>query len=237
MSEFWVSEFEVGYYDKILEKGLIKKRGLQANWHKITCKKLQAFTDEDINHLDYACGPGTFIGKFVMRNSIGVDISDLQIKYATSKYSNFGNFQTIEEFNFEDYQNYFEIITVAGLLEFLDLEEGKSLILKLKTLVKPNGKIVITTPNYGGAFSLMQKIVYMFSNVNYESALKTKYHFKNLKSLDLGNEFKEVKIKKVITFGWLFSIISLDLGERINNLFEKIVNNKFGFIFLIELKK
>ena len=35
MSEFWVSEFEVGYYDKILEKGLIKKRGLQANWHKI----------------------------------------------------------------------------------------------------------------------------------------------------------------------------------------------------------
>ena len=77
----------------------------------------------------------------------------------------------------------------------------------------------------------------MFSNVNYESALKTKYHSKNLKSLDLGNEFKEVKIKKVITFGWLFSIISLDLGERINNLFEKIVNNKFGFIFLIELKK
>ena len=25
MSEFWVSEFEIGYYDKILEKGLIKK--------------------------------------------------------------------------------------------------------------------------------------------------------------------------------------------------------------------
>ena len=36
------------------------------------------------------------------------------------------------KFNFEDYQNYFEIITVAGLLEFLDLEEGKSLILKAK---------------------------------------------------------------------------------------------------------
>ena len=25
MSEFWVSEFEIGYYDKILEKGLLKK--------------------------------------------------------------------------------------------------------------------------------------------------------------------------------------------------------------------
>lgn len=237
MSDFWISEFEVGYYDKILEKGLLKKRGLQASWHNITFKKLQAFTYEDTRHLDYACGPGTFIGKFVMRNSIGVDISDLQIKYATSKYSNFGNFKTIEEFNFEDYQNYFEIITVAGLLEFLDVEKGRSLILKLRTLVKPNGKIVLTTPNYGGVFSLLQKIVYMFSNVNYESALKTKYRSKNIKSLGLENEFKEVKIKKVITFGWLFSIINLELAVRINNLFEKIFNNKFGFIFLIELKK
>ena len=60
----------------------------------------------------------------------------------------------------------------------------------------------------------MQKIVYMFSNVNYESALKTKYRSKNIKSLGLDNEFKEVKIKKVITFGWLFSIINLELGKN-----------------------
>ena len=81
-------------------------------------------------------------------------------------------------------------------------------------------------------FSLMQKIVYMFSNVNYESALKTKYHIlKNHKSLDLGNEFKEVKIKKVITFGWLFSIISLDLGERINNLLKKLLTTSLALYF------
>ena len=54
-------EFEIGYYDKILEKGLIKKGACRLIGTKLLVKN-SSFTDEDINHLDYACGPGTFIG-------------------------------------------------------------------------------------------------------------------------------------------------------------------------------
>ena len=38
MSEFWVSEFEIGYYDKILEKGLIKKRACRLIGTKLLVK-------------------------------------------------------------------------------------------------------------------------------------------------------------------------------------------------------
>ena len=36
MNNFWESELEAGYYDKVLEEGSQKNKGIQANWHNIT---------------------------------------------------------------------------------------------------------------------------------------------------------------------------------------------------------
>ena len=38
--KFWTDDFDVGYYDTILEKGLEKGRGLQAFWHNETLSKV-----------------------------------------------------------------------------------------------------------------------------------------------------------------------------------------------------
>jgi 2-polyprenyl-3-methyl-5-hydroxy-6-metoxy-1,4-benzoquinol methylase len=237
VSEFWTSNLETGYYDKILEKGIKKNRGIQAGWHNITFLKLKKYINQDTLHLDYACGPGTLIGKYVKNSSIGIDLSKNQILYAKNKYSEYGEFRELTESNLSSYKNYFDVITIAGLLEFLTIEEAKDLIIDLKENLNENGKIILTTPNYGGIFKFLQKIVYLFSRVNYDSALVTKYDYKIAKSLNLQGHFEEINVKKIITIGWLLSFFNLKLGRLASNFFEKLFNCKFGYLLLIEIKK
>ena len=86
MNKFWEEDLPVGYYDKILTKGLKNKKGIQANWHNLTFVEVAEFFDNTKKHLDYACGPGTFIGNYLNCDSIGIDVSDEQIDYAKKKY-------------------------------------------------------------------------------------------------------------------------------------------------------
>ena len=72
MNEFWIEDLEAGYYDKVLNNGLRKKRGIQSNWHNTTFKKVSDHIKNEV-HLDYACGPGTFTGIYTNSKSICVD--------------------------------------------------------------------------------------------------------------------------------------------------------------------
>lgn len=235
--KFWTDDFDVGYYDKILEKGLEKGRGLQAFWHNETLSKVASKFEGALTHLDYATGPGTLIGKYTQSNSLGVDLSTSQINYANQKYGEEGEFKTIKEFQFQHYQNKFDVITVIGLLEFLSIQQAKQLLKNLKKTLKKNGTIILTTPNYGGVFNYLQKFVYIFSNVNYEEALETKYTQKKIDALMLNENFSSIKVNKFMTFAWALSLVSFRLAKVLNNFLENITQNKFGFLYMIEIKK
>jgi SAM-dependent methyltransferase len=237
MSEFWSQKFETGYYDKILQNGLIKNRGLQPGWHNITFLKLKKYVLLESVHLDYACGPGTFIGAYIKNDSIGIDLSKNQISYAKDKYGKYGKFFSISDSDISNYKNHFDVITIAGLLEFLTIKDAIQLISNLQKSLKKDGRIILTTPNYGGFFAVLQKIVYLFSDVNYDNDLVTKYSSIKIKALLSEGSFKNVAVKKFMTIGWLFSMINLNLGSQVNQIFERLTNNKLGFLFLLEIKR
>jgi len=237
MSEFWSEKFEIGYYDKILQNGLIKNRGLQPGWHNITFLKLKKYVLAESIHLDYACGPGTFIGEYIKNDSIGIDLSKDQIKYANDKYGKYGKFFPISDSGISNYKNHFDVITIAGLLEFITIKDAVQIISNLQKSLKKDGRIILTTPNYGGFFGVLQKIVYLFSEVNYNSELVTKYSSNKIKALISEGSFKSVTVKKFMTIGWIFSIINLNLGSQVNEIFERLINNKLGYLFLIEIKR
>ena len=237
MSEFWSQKFETGYYDKILQDGLLKNRGLQPGWHNITFLKLKKYVLVESVHLDYACGPGTFIGVYIKNDSIGIDLSKDQISYANDKYGKYGKFYSILDSDISNYKNHFDVITIAGLLEFSTIKDAIQLISNLQKSLKKDGRIILTTPNYGGFFGVLQKIVYLFSDVNYKSELVTKYSSIKVKTLLSEGSFKNVAVKKFMTIGWLFSIINLNLGSQVNEIFEKLTDNKLGYLFLIEIKR
>ena len=113
MSDFWQETISPGYYDQILQKGLKKERGIQSNWHRSTFIEVSSFINSKDIHLDYACGPGTFSGIFLETNSIGVDISDAQIKYANQTYGKKDKFLSLEEFNKTMSNKKFDVVTVC----------------------------------------------------------------------------------------------------------------------------
>lgn len=82
MSDFWESSLEPGYYDIVLHDGIKRGKGIQTNWHRETLLHCQKYIEKTYKHLDYACGPGTLIGKFSQADSIGVDLAEKQIDYA-----------------------------------------------------------------------------------------------------------------------------------------------------------
>ena len=120
MSEFWEGDLKTGYYDKVLTSGLKKNRGIQANWHNITFSRVKKYLSKNISHLDYACGSGSLIGLYSQSSSVGFDISENQINYANSTYQGKGNFYTIDNLDLREHHEKYDIITVLGLLEFLE---------------------------------------------------------------------------------------------------------------------
>lgn len=234
MNNFWESELEAGYYDKVLEEGLKKNKGIQANWHNITQLYVRKYIKNDSNHLDYACGPGTLIGKYTQANSLGVDIAKLQIEYAIQKYGEHGTFLTTRQFEFGKYNNYFDVVTILGLIEFLSVSEIKGLLTKINTILKPGGKLILTTPNFRSLiFPLSDKL----GLVNWSGEHKTKLDAKSAVNLLNYKDFKIIQINKILNIGMLVSFINIKFGTFVEKIIEKLTRGSFGFVLIIELEK
>ena len=230
-------ELEAGYYDKIIKSGLIKNRGIQANWHNLTYKNVLDEIDEGSILLDYASGSGTFIGRYYKeKDSIGVDISKNQIDYSKNEFPEH-IFLNNKDFFIEDYLNYFDVITVLGLIEFLNTEEVENLLVKLKKSLKPGGKLIITTPNYS---LLMRFYLFLLSRLkpnNYEPFTVNKLNSKVAKLVSKSWDFQSYEIKKIVSLGVFFSFISIDFGIKIDQFIQKIFKYGSGYILFITLKK
>ncbi len=236
MNEFWNNELQPGYYDHVLERSLKNKKDIQGNWHEITFEKISFYLIKNKKHLDYACGPGTLIGRYSNSDSIGVDISENQIKYAREKYED-KKFLEIKDFNFNEHKEYFDIITIIGLFEFLNDDEIIELLNKLLMNLKSGGKILITTPNFSFFFKFIIFLQNIFSDVNYKKLHVNKVTSKKLKKLLTRNNFTSFNISKILNFGVFFSIISNKFGKKLNQTIRKISRSNLGYLIFIELEK
>ena len=235
--KFWDENLEDGYYDLILKQGLKKNRGIQTNWHNITLNSIRQFLVPGVTHLDYAAGPGTLIGLYSEAKSIGVDISNKQINYAKKIYGKKAKFYNIDEFDFIKYENKFDVITVIGLMEFLDKESFIELIFRLKSCLKNDGKLIITTPNYSLTMVCAEFIGSFFKKINYKDVIIERYKKSKVIKKMFKNEFSEVKVLKILNLGIIFSLFSINAGSLVHDIFARITNNKLGLLFLITLKK
>ena len=230
---FWENNIDSGYYDKILTEGLKKQKGTQTNWHYLTFKKIRKYILYDDKHLDYACGPGTFIGLFSPANSLGYDIDKKQILYAKSKYisikSNFtNNLETVLK------GGPYDVVTIIGLLEFLDSKETEKLFNTISKITRKNSKLILTTPNYNLFFKLALYFAKSFNLVDYSDVTKSMYTKSTLeKTLSL--YFNDYKIEKILNFGVFLSFFSLRFAEKFEYIIEKIFKKRFGSIFLVSI--
>jgi len=237
LSEFWNDSIDGGYYDKILTLGLSKNRGIQANWHNITFSRVKKYLGKNITHLDFACGSGSLIGLYSESSSVGFDISENQINYAKSKYQDKGNFYTIDKLDLSVNHEKYDVITVLGLLEFLDTEENLKIINNLYNLLKPRGKLLLTTPNFTSTMYVLEKALNIFGSVSYKNEHINKFNKSRLLSLLIQSKFQNIKIDKYLNFPVFFSFITISFSCKLNSLVEKILNKKAGYLLFAELTK
>lgn len=237
MDNFWQQQLAPGYYDKVLEDGLLKKRGIQSNWHHSTFINVSKLLFNLNNHLDYACGPGTFIGKYLDLNSIGVDISKKQIDYASKKYGSEGKFFTTEDFNFKDYEENFDAISIIGLLEYLSDIEILNLMKQVHFMLSNGGKVIITTPNYKSFMSVLDIIVNQFSKVNYKNENINKFNSTKILDLMIKTNFENIEVKKIINLGVFVGFINIRLSQIIQRFIHRLTNGRYGYLLMVIITK
>lgn len=235
MNEFWEKDLNVGYYDKIVNKGMQNKKGVQSFWHILTLKKVSKYLEKNLDHLDYACGPGTLIGLFSNSNSTGIDIAAKQIEYANLNYSNKGVFKKINDYELNNKK--FDVITILGLIEFISDDEIIDLLKTLGKNLNDSGKIILTTPNYAGLMNFYEVLLNKFSEVDYAEEHINKINTSNLLSLFKDLDNFEFNIKKFMNLSLFFSIFSHSIAEKIENFIGKMFKNYFGSLIIVELIK
>ena len=230
---FWENNIQIGYYDLNFRKGLKKNRGLRFSWHNFTFNEVLKHINPNGKNLDYACGPGTFIGQFDLNNTLGYDISSSQINYAKKNYSK--NYFT-NDLKIVKKQGPYDSITVIGLLEFLSKEEIFNLFSELKLLLKPNGKIIFTTPNYGRTMRFTQWFFNLIGGENYKNVTVNKLTNKNIQDIKLEKYFKDIEIYKILNLGIFFSFFNNNFSNYIHKYIGKITNNNFGLLYIIKVR-
>lgn len=121
---------------------------------------------KNLKILDTGCADGTFGAKLTKQGATvyGVDISPLATKIAKKKLKD----AFVVDLNNQKLPfsaKYFDLIIVSEVIEHLF--NPKNLLLEVKRVLKDNGRVILTTPNflYWG-----NRIKYLFGNFKYEKS-------------------------------------------------------------------
>ena len=122
-------------------------------------------------------------------------------------------------------------------MEYLTDGEIEDLLQDFYQMLKPQGKLLITTPNYGGLMSVIDKLLNNFGPVNYEAENINKLTKKRLIKLLENSKFNKVDVHAFINLGIGFSILNIKLAIKISSLISKLSFNKIGFLLFAKLCK
>ena len=227
------NDIDFGFYDEIF----YKNKGVRSAWHFTKFDYIKKKINKKNIHLDIGCGSGTFISLLNNKESYGIDISSKQIKYATKKYGkkNKKFYSFTKRIPFK--KNYFDSISLIELIEHLSDREIYILFKEIFRVLKPNGVIHITTPNYLSFWPLLEIILNQISKVSYEHQHINKFNLFNIIKITKRLRLRIVEKKTFILIGPFLAFFSFEISKLWIN-FDKFLTKIFpGFLIYIKIIK
>jgi len=231
--KFNYNKIEYGFYDNIFHKN----KGIRSAWHHIKFNFIKKRIKNKNNHLDIGCGSGTFLSILKNKFSVGLDISDKQIKFANKVYGNkrrkFISYN--REFNLK--KKFFHSVSIIELIEHLTNPQINNLLNQVHKVLKKGGKVYITTPNYFSFWPLLEIILNKISKVSYEHQHINKFNYYKIKKIVNEKKFKINICNSFILFSPFLALISFKLSiftSKYETIFTKILP---GFLLFIEIEK
>lgn len=212
-------ELPAGYYDQIVHKNSIRKY-----WHYFKFKEIVKEIGTNPNRiLDIGCASGTFLGRFLSNfndlEKTGLDISLNQITYADKHYR---NTQTkffcgkLWDLKFKD--NYFDVITCSEVIEHLPKEEIIKYLKIILKILKPGGKLIITTPDYKSYWPYLEIIVDLAFKQQYSKQHLTKFNKATLTELLNKTGLKVDKCRNILGLSPFIAPFFFNLSEKVSQL-------------------
>jgi|YelNatPaOPRAMG01_1025707.scaffolds.fasta_scaffold145139_1 2-polyprenyl-3-methyl-5-hydroxy-6-metoxy-1,4-benzoquinol methylase len=198
---------------------------VQRFWHygkKLAIKKYLPPLPSDYI-IDVGCGSGvitSFLGESGA-DVIGIDSNLQAITFAKNHFQN-NNVQFRQGLVDENFQigRLVDKIYCLEVIEHIYYNQGKQMLKEFYRILKPNGKVFLTTPNYRSLWPIIEWIMDRFHLApplaKYQHV--EHYHTKKLKELCLEVGFKIKIIKTNYLFAPWVAPFSWKLAEKINNL-------------------
>lgn len=159
-----------GFYDEIYQR----RAGVRFFWHDLKFRAVAARLDGAARVLDVGCGPGTFIGNYLGGvDCLGIDVSALQVDYANRRYGTAEHRFSTQALSGLDER--FDGVTMIEVIEHLAAADARRLLAEVRRLLAPQGRLVVTTPNYRSLWPLIEWGVNLVSRVSYEQQHINKY--------------------------------------------------------------
>ena len=95
----------------------------------------------------------------------------------------------------------------------------------------------MTTPNYNFFLKRVIKYGQFLGLVDYDSITKNQFDYKSIQSLIEKTDFEYRKTSKILTLSFILGFFSPKLSLYFDNLLQKFLNEKMGFILKVELNQ
>jgi SAM-dependent methyltransferase len=225
-----------GYYDEIFRRGA----GIQSKWHHLKFTHVSRMLPINCSRLlDIGCGPGTFIG--MLPDTIdctGTDLAAAQIDYANTEYGKPNHrFLCVSAGPLPFDSDSFDATTLIELIEHLELPVIEGLLSEAKRVLRPGGKLVLTTPNYAGLWPLLEKVVNAKAPVTYEDQHITFFTPGRLRTLLSGLGFDRVRVSTFQGAAPFAAALSWKLADRLQIIENPVLRPALGFLLLGEAYK
>jgi len=225
-----------GYYDEVFRRGA----GIQSKWHHLKFAHVRRQLPPDCSRLlDIGCGPGTFIGTLPETiDATGTDLAAAQIEYANTQYGTPAHrFRCVSAGPMPFDGDAFDAVTLIELIEHLDRAVIDGLLAEAIRVLRPGGKLLITTPNYAGLWPLLEKVVNAKAPITYEEQHITFFTPARLRALLADCGFSRVRVSTFQGAAPFAAALAWKLADRLQIIENPILRPALGFLLLGEAYK
>jgi SAM-dependent methyltransferase len=225
-----------GYYDEVFRRGA----GIQSKWHHLKFKHVRAqFPSGARDHLDIGCGPGTFIGTLPeTMHCVGTDLAAAQIDYANREYGTPQHtFLCVRDgqLPFDDAQ--YDVVTLIELIEHIERPLIESLLREAARVLRPGGRLLLTTPNYASLWPLLEKVVNARAPVTYEDQHISFFTPGRLRALLRDCGFADPRVSTFQGVAPFVAALGWKLADRVQIVENPLLAPALGFLLLGSARK
>jgi len=238
MTKELYEEMQEGYYDKAYREGSSVQKYWNTNRFKKIIDKIVKLKPKNI--IDIGCGPGTLLSlipKRVYSKATGIDFDKKQTSFSKKKFKNNKKIKWIsgDVTKLKTKQKY-DCIISSEVIEHIEPEKSSDLLKAMNKLLRKNGTLIITTPNYRSLWPIIEWFVNRLGDVDYSEQHINKLNIKTLSDQLKNNKFIIKEAKTFYIISPFLSVISPKLSRFIQKIEETILP-RLGSIIIIEAKK